>query len=312
MSAPSSDYGSQYSALQRYAWLRVAQRVGQRPFMFLGSVIAAAAVLLPALLCALIAQQPWPSHMALAPELSVFVAIDTRPTALKALTRQLEQLDGARAVKLVPRDEAFDKLLASPIAEAGLTKAQPFKVNPLPDVLIVELRSDIGADDADALARQIRKWEDVDAVVADTEWYRKWLHWRTLGTGAVYVITVIATLLLLWVMVMAVRLQAAADRDEVQVLDLVGADPAFVRRPYIYLGALTLALAMGLALSLARALVQSALPAIQALLTQYQLEVSLYSPSWIVFFVLIGGAALAGGVTAVFGMRLVPYARPNP
>lgn len=311
MSAPSSPYWTEYGALRRYAWQRVAQRIAQRPFTFLGSLIAATAVLLPALLCALIAQQPWPAQMTLAPELSVFVSLDTRSTALKALTRKLEQLDAAREVKLLPRDEAFNKLLASPIAEAGLTKTQPFKTNPLPDVLIVQLRSDVGADDVTALARQIRKWEDVDAVVADTEWYRKWLHWRTLGVGALYVVSTIAALLLLWVMVVAVRLQAAADRDEVEVLDLVGADPAFVRRPFIYLGTLTLSLAMALALAVAHTLIENALPSVTALLNQYNLEVSLYSPSWIVFFLLITGAALAGGLIAGLGMRLVPFSRAN-
>lgn len=314
MTVPSSPYWAEYGALRRYAWQRAAQRIAQRPFTFLGSVIAATAVLLPALLCALIAQQPGlanlgASHMTLAPELSVFVALDTRSAALKALMRKLEQLDGAREVKLLPRDQAFDALLASPIAEAGLTKTQPFKANPLPDVLIVQLRSDVAADDVNAMARQIRKWENVDAVVADIEWYRKWLHWHALGVSAMYVMSVIATLLLLWVMVVAVRLQAAADRDEVEVLDLVGADPAFMRRPFIYLGALTLALAMTLALALAHALVQNALPNVTALLAQYNLQVSLYSPSWTVFFLLIAGAALGGGLIAALGMRLVPFAR---
>ncbi len=286
-------------AVRRYALQQVGQRMSARPLTFVFSILAAAAALLTPVLCALIAQQPWPLQLAVAPELSVFVELDTRASELKALTSKLEQLDAARQVRLVPRDEA----LAGLMAREGLGKAPAFKVNPLPDVLIVELRKDIRAETIDELAGQIRKWSHVDAVVADTAWYRKWLHWRALGLGVASAVAAIAAVLLIWVVAIAVRLQATADRDEMQILALVGADARFMRRPYVYLGALTVMLAMGLAIATAHTLMQLATPHLAALLAQYQLTLNWSAPSAVLVLSLLAGAGVSGGLIATLGVR---------
>ncbi len=286
-------------ALRHYALQRALQRVRKRPLTFVFSVVAAAAALLTPVLCILVSQQPWPLHLNVAPELSVFVELDTRSPELKALTAQLEQLDAAQQVRLIPRDEALTHLAA----HEGLLPPPVFKANPLPDVLIVQLRADIHAEMIDTLATQIRKWNHVDTVVADTGWYRKWQHWRTLSHGVVSIIVGIAAILLVWVVALAVRLQATADENEIELLALVGADAPFMRRPYVYLGTLTLVLAMGLALASAHMLMQQAAPHLSALLGQYGLTLNWTPPSMVTALSLLAGAGLVGGLIATLGLR---------
>src|SRR5690606_22489590 len=95
------------------------------------------------------------------------------------------------------------------------------------------------AKQANTLAREWRQLDSVDSVQLDSEWVRRleailgfvrlglWL--LALGVALVVLATVFNT----------VRMQALTQREEIGVARLVGATESFVRRPFLYLGALT-------------------------------------------------------------------------
>lgn len=287
-------------AVRRYALAQALHRLRARPGLFFFAVLAAAAALLPPVLGALLAQHTWPLRIAAAPELSVFVAVQARTAELKALTRKLEALEATRSVRLVPRDQALAELTAR--SGAHPLPGPSLKVNPLPDVLIVQLREPIAAGRIDELATQIRMWSDVDAVVADTAWYRKWQQWQRLTLPLALGAAALALLLITWVVVMAVRVHATVDRDELAILTWVGATARFMRRPYIYLGAFTLTLSMTLALLAAGAVLGAARPQVDALLALYDLTLDWRAPAPELIAGLIAGAALIGGLLGRVGL----------
>lgn len=291
-------------APRRYALGRTARRIARRPFTFLFSVGAAAAALVVPVLCAAIAAQHWPLGLRLAvePEISVFV-VGAGDADMKALIARLRSLPAVVDTRLVPRDAA----LAALTARSGVAGAvAELKVNPLPDVVIARLRDGTGAETVDEIAASVRKWGRVDAVASDTGWYRKWAQWRRLLGVAATALAAVGTVLLVWVVVGAVRLQAAADREELRTLRLVGADARFLRRPYVYLGAVTAALAMTIALGLSALAIYSLAPAVSALSALYELDLAWGQPPLAFFALALAGAAIAGGFIAAWGVRLQP------
>ena len=104
--------------------------------------------------------------------------------------------------------------------------------NPLPHLLRVTPRG----DDA-ALAASLQALDDVDLVQQDTAWRQRLDRWLTLGERIAWVLAVLLGLGALLVVGNTVRLDIQSRRDEIEVLQLLGATGGFVRRPFLYLGA---------------------------------------------------------------------------
>jgi cell division transport system permease protein len=79
----------------------------------------------------------------------------------------------------------------------------------------------------------------VDRVQLDSEWVRRLeaiLRFVRIGLG---MLAVGVALVVLATVFNTVRMQALTQREEIGVARLVGATESFVRRPFLYLGALT-------------------------------------------------------------------------
>ncbi len=235
--------------------LRVAvRRLRLHPFSTLANIVVIALMLTVPILGAAVLQsgQPLVRQLAVAPELTLFLAPDTSPAEQqKLLTRIRDQAgqDIARA-QLLPRDQALAQLRADP------TWAQALDVlpdNPLPDAIIVTLRdSDSPARVALALAQSWQQWPGVDHVQLDSEWVRRLESLLAFVRLSLGMLAAAVALVVLATVFNTVRLQALTQREEIAVARLVGATESFVRRPFLYLGALTGLAASLLALLLAR------------------------------------------------------------
>src|SRR5690606_13308938 len=112
--------------------------------------------------------------------------------------------------------------------------------NPLPDAIVVTLRDapDM-AQEAARLAGLWREMDNVDAVQLDREWVQRLeavLYVARIGLG---LLALGVALVVLATVFNTVRMQALTQREEIGVARLVGATESFVRRPFLYLGALT-------------------------------------------------------------------------
>ena len=106
--------------------------------------------------------------------------------------------------------------------------------NPLPWVLVVEPAP--GADDH-ALAERLRQEEEVDFVQHDAAWRARLDAWLTLGRRIAVLLGLGLVAAGLLIIGNTVRLELRARAEEIAVLRLLGADDAYVRRPFLYLGA---------------------------------------------------------------------------
>ena len=103
--------------------------------------------------------------------------------------------------------------------------------NPLPSVLVVQPR-----DDGKALADALRRLPDADLVQHDAVWRERLSAWLAFGERLLWVVAALLGLGVLLVVGNTVRLEIGARREEIAVMQQLGATDGFVRRPFVYLG----------------------------------------------------------------------------
>lgn len=161
--------------------------------------------------------------------------------AARSLAGTLKSRPDVAAVDLRTPEQGLEEL-----RRAGLGDAlAAIDRNPLPSLLVVTPRGD-GA----VLAEALRTMPDVEQVHDDTAWRERLGQWLHFGARLAWVLAVLLGLGALLVVGNTVRLDIQARREEIAVLQLLGARDGFIRRPFLYLGASYGALAGALALVL--------------------------------------------------------------
>lgn len=171
-------------------------------------------------------------------ELSVFLGDEATPEQLKAIDEMVAR-SGLTADRVyVSRDEALERFsrdfpdLASSASALGS--------NPMPASFELRLRPE--AQDAPAAVDGLGKALAGMPGVTDVRYDRDWLaRLNTVVRGARIAGAVIVTLLAIaaaMTVANVVRLAAAARRDEIEIMQLVGAPFAYVRGPFLAEGVL--------------------------------------------------------------------------
>jgi cell division transport system permease protein len=104
--------------------------------------------------------------------------------------------------------------------------------NPLPYMLLVTPRGD-----ELLLAESLRALPEVDIVQQDAQWRQRLDGWLRFGGRVALVLAALLGLGALLVVGNTVRLDIQSRREEIGVLQLLGASDGFIRRPFLYLGA---------------------------------------------------------------------------
>jgi cell division transport system permease protein len=172
-----------------------------------------------------------------AAELSVYLNDDISGADRAALERDLRANDVAASVEFVAKDVALTRFkdMFPDLAQTLGTLEE----NPLPASIDVRLRSSAATQSAvDALVERLRSTPGVSDVRYDREWLERLLRGvrllRVIGFALGGALIVAAALTIANV----VRLALAARRDELEIMQLVGAPQSYVRGPFIMEGAL--------------------------------------------------------------------------
>lgn len=88
-----------------------------------------------------------------------------------------------------------------------------------------------------ALAAELEALPDVDFVRIDVQWLERFKAIMLLLRNASLLLAGVLAMAVLLVVGNTIRLEIENRRGEVQIMDLVGATPAFIRRPFVYAGA---------------------------------------------------------------------------
>ena len=162
-------------------------------------------------------------------EIAVFLKPELALDRAQALATNLRGRGDVAGVKVKTPDDGLAELRE----RGGLGDAiDALGANPLPSVLVVTPRGD-----ETALAQSLAALPEADQVQRDAQWRRRLDGWLRFGGRVVWVLGLLLGLGALLVVGNTVRLDIQSRREEIGVLQLLGASDGFVRRPFLYLGA---------------------------------------------------------------------------
>jgi cell division transport system permease protein len=227
---------SQWLRLHRRALRDAIGRFARDPASaLLNLLVMVVALALPVALW-LALQNALPASQALTvdPELTVYLRVDASAPDVAAVGKRLRSHPAAATVRFIPKAEALKQLergadLGDVIAGLGR--------NPLPDAWVVTGRR----DDPEALASlrdEAAALPQVELAALDTDSTRRLrallraLRAATVALGALLGIALAA------ITFNTIRLQCLARREEIAVSRLLGATDAFIRRPFVWFGAI--------------------------------------------------------------------------
>lgn len=169
-------------------------------------------------------------------QVSLFLKRDVSVKAAEKLAAELRgRKDLARVDYLSP-----DAALAEFRAGSGFGAAlDALDRNPLPGVLVVTpAAAHIAPDALHALAEELWKLPAVDLMQLDLEWVRRLHAILNIAERGVWMLAGVLGLAVLLIVGNTIRLAVLNRREEIAITKLIGATPAFIRRPFLYAGAI--------------------------------------------------------------------------
>jgi cell division transport system permease protein len=222
--------------VQRRLVVDALQRLGRSPMSsLLNIVVLATAMCLPIGGYLLLANvERLLGNAGAEPEISLLLAPETGSKDRAELERVLRGTASVRGFRLVPREQA----LADLQSRAGLADLlEGLPGNPLPDAYVLRPARGNPAEIA-ALAQTLRGLPSVSAAVYDAEWAQRLQSGVEAGRFVVLALGLMLAVAMLAITFNTIRMQVLTDGAEMAVAALLGATPGYLRRPFLYFGAL--------------------------------------------------------------------------
>ena len=168
-------------------------------------------------------------------QVSLFLKLDASDAQAEKLAERVRRMRGVGRVEYRSRAQAlaeFKQLSGFGEALSALER------NPLPAVLIVHPAPAAAPDTLQALLKELRALEPVESAQLDLEWVRRLHAMLAIAERGVLVLAGLLALAVLLTVGNTIRLAVLNRRDEIEVTKLMGGTNAFIRRPFLYSGAL--------------------------------------------------------------------------
>jgi len=235
-------------------------------------------------------------------ELSVYLKDDIsadQRRAVEALLGPNDLIDAheyvSKSAALARFKQTFGDLASAVDGPAG---------NPLPASLEVRLRPGPAAGSGvDILAAQLKQMDGVADVRYDRQWLTRVLSAINMIRGVGLFLGLVLTIAASLTVANVVRLALYARRDELEIMDLVGAPPAYVRGPFIMEGVLQGGIGALIALiALAAAFLAMRGRYLVPLASALNMSSIAFLPAELCALMIVGGMAVGclGGVVAAW------------
>ena len=162
-------------------------------------------------------------------EIDLFLTPETPVARAQALAETLRARDDVASVELRTPEQG----LAEFRQRSGLADSLDLlDGNPLPALLVV-----VPEGDEARLVAALEALPETDLLQHDAAWRERLTGWMGFGERLTWVLAALFGLGALLVVGNTVRLDIQSRREEIGVLQLLGASDGFIRRPFVYLGA---------------------------------------------------------------------------
>ena len=167
-------------------------------------------------------------------QLSVFLKAEIDDAFVQNIKANLVANNGIKAVQFISKAQALKALLADSNADLAFTALDK---NPLPDAFLIEPKQ-FDNESIEQLKQQISQINGVDEVVVDGAWIKRLNYLLALGNKIMLILASLLAFALVAVIGNTIRMQILTQRDEIELSQLIGATNRFIRRPFLYAGAL--------------------------------------------------------------------------
>lgn len=279
-----------------YSFIASLGRVFRKPWATLLTIgVMAVALALPLGLWIVLANvERFAGQVQSSRQVAVYLKEGTDATRANAIAGQLRKRADVASVDVRSPDQGLQTLRERDgLGEAVDALAATGDANPLPWLLLIAPRGN-----ESVLAESLRTMPEADLVQHDAKWRTRLDNWLRFGGRVALVLAGLLGLGALLVVGNTVRLDIQSRREEIGVLQLLGATDGFIRRPFLYLGvwyglgagALALALLTGAWMALQQPLAQLA--------GSYGSGFTLRGVDAVQAAIVLGGATLLGWVGA--------------
>lgn len=169
-----------------------------------------------------------------APQLSLFLALNADAADIREIEKNMGKHPEIRDFTFVPKGEALNQLRQNNDLGKVIDKLDK---NPLPDAFIVNTHRTNPAV-LEQLREEILKWRKVEHVQLDSAWAERLHAFLELGQSVLLILASLLGLVLIVIVYSTTRLQMLAMQDEIGISRLIGATHSFIRRPFLYFGAI--------------------------------------------------------------------------
>lgn len=166
-------------------------------------------------------------------QISVYLKPEIMEAQASVLADRLRALPGVRHVKLITQVQA----LAEMRRQSGFAEALALlDENPLPVALVVYPAVEQELSAVNALLTQLRGLPEAESVQFDMQWLQRLQAMLRLAERGVLLLAGLLSLGVLLIIANTLRLAIQNRREEIEIIKLIGATNAFIRRPFLYLG----------------------------------------------------------------------------
>ncbi|AMB84088.1 cell division protein FtsX [Pseudomonas agarici] len=237
------DDGPDFSTLL-HAWIEShraslldsLRRLGKQPIgSFFTCLVMAVALSLPMGLSLLLSNvERLGGSWQRAAQISLYLQLDASPTEGESLSEQIKAMPGVADAEFISKEKALDEFQQ----QSGLGEAlKELPHNPLPGVVLVT-PDEVDKATLEALRQRLAELPKVQQAQLDLVWVERLAAILKLGDRFVFGLTVLLVSALLLVIGNTIRLHIENRRTEIEVIKLVGGTDSYVRRPFLYMGAL--------------------------------------------------------------------------
>lgn len=169
-----------------------------------------------------------------AAQISVYLKMDVSDDEGLALRDDIATMPNVAEAEWISREQALEEFQAL----SGLARAiEDLPVNPLPGSVVVTPAT-VDKMQLESLRLGLADLPGVELAQLDLLWVERLGAILELGNRFVFGLTLLLVMTLLLVIGNTIRLHIESRRTEIEVIKLVGGTDGYVRRPFLYMGAL--------------------------------------------------------------------------
>jgi len=292
--------------------LEALRRLLERPWHLLAGLLGGTLALASLLVATALLWRIWPPELPPGAQAQalVLVAGGEGETDLAAVRATLAHQNLVQGVDFVGRDAALAELAQRKgLSGLGLSELRP---NPLPDTFVVRFDPAASAEAVEQAVAGLRHLRPSDTIEYLPEPYRRLSQIVQVGRRLAVALAVLLGLAALSGLALSLICAVVIDREEIAVLQLLGAEPRTQRRPYVYAGALRAALSAALAWGLLLALQAGLDAALAELLQQFALHWDRTPLPTAAGLPFVAGLGLLGALAASLRLRIVQAHSDGP